>query len=77
MSSHTLKTYIAEDCPVVVEFYYWPQEKMTLEYPGCPEGAEVESVEVNGKEIIEELSKKCLDELTEKCLDDVHDQEER
>ena len=77
MSSHTLKTYIGDDCPVVVEYDYQPRERMTLEYPGCSEGVEVESVEVNGKEILEELSKKCLDELEEKCLDDIHDQEER
>jgi len=72
-TSRTLKTFLGDDCPVVVEWDYQPYEADTMEYQGVGESALIEQVLFEGHDVIETLSKITILGLEEQCLEAEHE----
>jgi hypothetical protein len=56
-----------------VEYDYQPEERMTQEYPGCPEEVEIGVVSHKGEDISDLLSTVVIDKLTDTILDRIQD----
>ena len=66
------------EIPLELGIDYQPEEKMTLEYPGCPESIEISSISLFGFDVppeheISKLVDADYDNIFEKYRSEVHD----
>ena len=71
MSEIEYKTYIGEDVCITVYFEIQPEEKQTLEYPGCPMEVIFNDVTLvdGGPSIVDLLRDEVIDGLKVECMD--------
>lgn len=64
------KTYIGEDVNVIVYFEIQPEEKQTMEYPGCPMEVIFNDITlVDGPSIVDLLRDEVIDGLKADCIE--------
>ena len=69
-----LNTYIWDDVPVTVEYWYQPFEPANLTYPGCDAEVTIQSVRVMGEDILSGLSEELIYQLGNECLTDAEEE---
>lgn len=73
MSSHRITHWI--EIPIEIEFEFCPAERMTWDYPGCPEHIEIEGIYCGGKplQIPDDILTQHEDEIEQACWDELEE----
>ena len=62
-------TIDGEDVCALVYWWYQPYERMTHDYPGCPESVELEQVLHGGLDMLALLTKREIDAIEQQILE--------